>query len=178
MSKPFRISDEALRAAVAASLTMSDLTRNLGYCTGRSNRAMLKRRIKQLGIDGSHLEKHKWRRGIPRVGSNRTVPLEKVLVSGRRCDSHNLKERLIRLNMFERKCQHCGLSDWCGQKIPLTLDHIDGDNINNKIENLRILCENCHALTPTWRGRKRTFNRLKAEASAEATEPDPANSGE
>jgi hypothetical protein len=48
----------------------------------------------------------------------------------------------------------CGLSSWNGLPIPLELDHIDGDHSHNNMSNLRLLCCNCHAQTPTWRGRK------------------------
>lgn len=50
-------------------------------------------------------------------------------------------------------CSKCGLTEWLGQKIPLEIDHVDGDHNNDSRENLRALCPNCHALTPTWRGR-------------------------
>lgn len=49
----------------------------------------------------------------------------------------------------------CELETWMGQKIPLTIDHIDGDNRNNELSNLIILCPNCHALTPTWCGKNK-----------------------
>lgn len=50
-------------------------------------------------------------------------------------------------------CEICGISSWLGESITLEMDHIDGDRKNNAIENLRLLCPNCHAQTPTWRGR-------------------------
>jgi hypothetical protein len=53
------------------------------------------------------------------------------------------------------RCQRCGHEEWQGEVIPLELDHVDGDSDNNARENLRLLCCNCHALTPTHRGRNR-----------------------
>jgi len=50
-------------------------------------------------------------------------------------------------------CDKCQISSWLGEKIVLELDHINGVNNDNRIENLRFLCPNCHSLTPTFRGR-------------------------
>ena len=63
----------------------------------------------------------------------------------------------LRYLMFEhldvpKECQWCKLTEWLSQPIKLELDHIDGDNTNNEIDNLRMLCPNCHSMTPTWRG--------------------------
>ena len=49
----------------------------------------------------------------------------------------------------------CGISEWHGNKITLDVDHIDGDNKNNKGDNLRFLCPNCHRQTPTWGNKRR-----------------------
>ena len=59
------------------------------------------------------------------------------------------------------RCEDCGLSEWKDQPIPLELEHTDGDNQNHTRENLKLLCCNCHALTPTWRGRNKNFGITK-----------------
>lgn len=61
--------------------------------------------------------------------------------------------KTILINERGRACESCGLVKWMENLIPLELDHIDGNNKNNTKENLKLLCPNCHALTPTWRGR-------------------------
>ena len=66
-----------------------------------------------------------------------------------------MRKRLISEGIKEHKCECCGLSEWLGEPIPLELDHIDGDHYNNTYKNLKILCPNCHAKTPTYRGKNK-----------------------
>lgn len=63
-----------------------------------------------------------------------------------------------RRRVFEEQnycCSGCNMSDWRGFKIPLELEHKDGNNQNNNRENLEGLCPNCHSITDTWRGRNK-----------------------
>jgi len=62
-------------------------------------------------------------------------------------------------------CQKCGNNKWMGERIPLEVDHIDGNNSNNVKENLMVLCPNCHALTGNWRGRNKTKKRFRVQNS-------------
>lgn len=76
----------------------------------------------------------------------------------------NLSEN--RIKTFIRKeqnnrCNKCNEFSWNNKKIPLDLEHIDGDHYNNKRENVECLCPNCHSLTPTWRGRNKSNNTNK-----------------
>lgn len=67
--------------------------------------------------------------------------------------SHPLKLKLYRDGLKEKKCEGCGILEWQGKEAPLELDHVDGNHWNNAFENLRILCANCHAQTPTFCGK-------------------------
>jgi len=69
------------------------------------------------------------------------------------------KARLI--ESTEYKCTKCGIFDWCGDKLMLELDHIDGNSENNSKENLRLLCPNCHSQTDTYRAKNKGKGRRK-----------------
>jgi 5-methylcytosine-specific restriction endonuclease McrA len=60
---------------------------------------------------------------------------------------------------FGHKCMSCELTEWLGQPIPLEVDHTDGNAGNNAYENLKLLCANCHGITPTWKGKNRGNGR-------------------
>lgn len=70
-------------------------------------------------------------------------------------------ERLRKRVIIEQddKCNRCNLNEWLGKFLTLELEHKDGDNQNNKRENLEALCPNCHSLTSTWRGRNKEQKR-------------------
>jgi hypothetical protein len=80
--------------------------------------------------------------------------LEDFLSNKKPIKSQYLKERLVKAGLKEWKCECCGISEWNGRSIVLELDHKDGNNKNNSLDNLQILCPNCHSQTPTFRGRK------------------------
>jgi 5-methylcytosine-specific restriction endonuclease McrA len=61
----------------------------------------------------------------------------------------------MRAGVFEWVCNKCGGTEWQGQSIPLELEHRDGNPSNNQLDNVELLCPNCHAQTPTYRSRNR-----------------------
>lgn len=67
---------------------------------------------------------------------------------------HKLRVRLIKEGIKEDKCEMCGISEWNGKPLPKHLDHIDGDHYNHSLENLRILCPNCHQQTDNHGSKK------------------------
>jgi hypothetical protein len=65
-----------------------------------------------------------------------------------------LRRKLIEDNLKKEECEGCGITEWMGEKIVLELHHVDGDRYNNTLENLQILCPNCHSLTPNHSKKK------------------------
>lgn len=72
--------------------------------------------------------------------------------------AHSLKIRLVREGLLKWECSRCKINKWMDQPLALELEHINGNKYDNRIENLQILCPNCHSLTPTYRGRKNKIN--------------------
>lgn len=85
--------------------------------------------------------------------TKQTIPTEIYLNNKKRIKSSRLKTRLIKEHYKEHKCERCGLTEWQGVPIPLELHHKDGNRFNNSLDNLIILCPNCHALTDNYRGK-------------------------
>lgn len=92
----------------------------------------------------------------------RQLPLENLLVIGRKQTSRtHLKQRLIQAGLKDNRCQRCGITEWKDEPLSMELHHINGDGTDNRLENLQLLCGNCHSQTDNWGGRgvKRNGNR-------------------
>ena len=93
-------------------------------------------------------------------GTNKVVPpkvnLQEILEGKHpQFQTYKLKNRLLKEGVLENKCSVCEITEWNHKKINMELDHIDGDRTNHNIENLRMLCPNCHSQTDTYCSKKR-----------------------
>jgi len=86
---------------------------------------------------------------------------EEVLVENSEFDTAYAKKMILKLGHKTWECESCHLKDWLGKEIILELDHINGDNRDHRLQNLRLLCPNCHSQTNTWRGRNKNSGKKK-----------------
>jgi 5-methylcytosine-specific restriction endonuclease McrA len=77
-----------------------------------------------------------------------------ALLAGPRNRRH-IKQRLVKAGLLNPRCHVCGIDAWCGRPLSLELHHINGEGQDNRLENLTLLCPNCHSQTDSWGGRNR-----------------------
>jgi HNH endonuclease len=151
-----RWTDDDLRSVVAASTSYAEVLRALGYNASGGMHRYISSCIKELGLDTTHVTGQTWNRGRRYARGARAIPLEEVLVENSSYRyTATLRKRLIAAGLKQSRCEMCGINEWRGSPLPLALDHINGDPSDNRLENLRIVCPNCHALTDTWCARNR-----------------------
>jgi hypothetical protein len=144
----------ALREAVAASSSIAGVLRHLGLKVGGSQYVAIKRAIAEHGLDTSHFTGQGWTKGRTDPVRCYRTPLSEILVEESTYrNSSRLKTRLVREGLLEWRCSNCTREEWCGQAIPLHLDHINGNPSDHRLPNLRLLCPNCHAQTDTYCGK-------------------------
>jgi 5-methylcytosine-specific restriction endonuclease McrA len=96
------------------------------------------------------------------------APIEVYLVRGRRTNRTHLKQRLLAEGLKEHRCERCGIESWLGEPLSMALHHVNGDGLDNRLENLVLLCPNCHAQTPNFSGRNRRLRAVTAVADRAA----------
>ncbi len=146
-------SKEEYEKAIKNAHSIAEALRNLGIVDVGGNYRIIKQAIKDYGIDISHFTGQGWNVGL-KFNPAKHYSNEEAFVENSTLNSNNIRRRLIQSGIKECKCEFCGRTEWEGKSIPLELHHINGNNTDNRLENLQILCPNCHALTDNYRGRK------------------------
>ena len=150
-----KYTDQQFIDAVQKNFSIRSVLKDLGLVPAGGSYKLFHARVKKLNLDTSHFTGKAYLKD-KHFSQKPKIPMEEILVKGSTylVTSH-LRKRLIKENLLEDKCSQCNLTTWQSQKLSLHLDHINGDNTNNEIDNLRLLCPNCHSLTPTYCGRNK-----------------------
>lgn len=147
-----------LQEAVKNSFSIRETLKYLGIVAAGGNYKTIHKYIKEWNIDTSHFTGQLWNKGKHQV-CNPAKPLNEVLVENSNYQSYKLAKRLLKEGLKEHKCEMCGRNKWLENSIPLELHHKNGNNTDNRLENLQLLCPNCHTLTDNYRG-KNIKNKL------------------
>ncbi len=149
-----------LERLVAGSSTFSEVLRYFGLNHKGGNCRTLKRRLDAESISYAHIPQGRDALRGRSMGGVARRPLEEVLQQGSSVHRFGLKARLIRDGVLDNRCALCGQEPiWNGAPLMLTLDHINGVSDDNRLENLRLLCPNCHSQTTTFAGRNKNEER-------------------
>lgn len=137
---------EKIKDAVKNSVSFCEVLRKLEIPIQGNNSSTLKRIVKEHNIDYSHFTGR-----AKKYRNSKEVDIHKYLSNEISIKASDLKRRLYNSGLKENKCEICGISEWNGKPISCQLHHIDGNNKNNNISNLQILCPNCHSQTENSR---------------------------
>jgi 5-methylcytosine-specific restriction endonuclease McrA len=146
--------DEQFIKAVSDSLSYAEVLRKLGLKPSGSNYDTVKRKISELNLDITHMTGQAWNQGDKYKPIKQARPLSEILVQHSTwINTNKLKIRLLKEGVKEHICECCGRTEWLEKPIALELHHINGVKDDLRLENLQILCPNCHAFTDNYRGK-------------------------
>jgi len=138
--------EEQFINAVKNNVSAAGVMRELGLVPIGGNYFTINRKIAQLNLDTSHFTGQLWSK-------------DKRLKNWDDFKSNDSMKRQL-IKEFGHKCGNCGLSEWLGKPIILEMHHKDGDASNNNLENVELLCPNCHSFTETWRKTKDKLEKV------------------
>lgn len=162
-------SKEQLEAAVASSKNIREVLTNLSLKESGGNYSCFKKYVEKYSISTSHFTGRGWRKGLS-IPRNPVFTLEEILTTNSTFQTGKLKKRLFAAGLKKPRCEECGWKKMSPDgRLPLELDHVNGIRTDNRLENLRILCPNCHSLKPTHRGSNINRTRRGGETGRHAT---------
>jgi hypothetical protein len=151
---------EELKKLLDESKSYKDFFTRLGLPNHGAYPRSLKIRLKNEKIEPPHYE-FDYKGLLDRIRIE--IPIEKMLVEKSNAGRSCLKKKLLKQGLIKNQCAVCKIDPyWCGEKLNMVLDHVNGINDDNRLENLRLLCPNCNSQTPTFGGRNRAKKKGKA----------------
>lgn len=144
--KKVNYTKELLEEKVKDCYSFAELCRRLGLKPEGSNPKTVRKKMDEFGVDYSHFTGQGWnKRGHPSFG-NSGKPIEEMLIENSyQKHPSKVKKRLLNNGIKENKCERCGITEWMGEPITIQLHHVNGNRDDNRLENLIMLCPNCHS---------------------------------
>jgi len=153
MPKPRKWIESDLNDAVRNSRSLREVLIKLGLKPAGGNYSFIGSHIRRLGLDTTHFKGKSWSKGLS-LGYKFKTDIDILLTENSSFQSYKLKRRLFIEGLKQPICELCGWAESAVDgRIPIELDHVNGDKTDNRLINLRILCPNCHSLQPTHRGK-------------------------
>jgi 5-methylcytosine-specific restriction endonuclease McrA len=163
-----KISDLEFSIIVEESFSFAEVIKKCNLVPAGGNYQSIKNRITRLNLTTNHFTGKGWNVGARYRQIRPAQSLKELLVDNSTYQSFKLCKRLLKEGYKERKCEMCGNTHWYNNEIPLELHHINGVKTDNRIENLQLLCPNCHALTDNYRGKNIGMSAQKETFEVEA----------
>ena len=139
-----QFSKEEIEQIIQESRSFREVAQKMGYAKDSGGTmTSLRKMCEELELDTSHFLGQAW--------NKENYDYELFTINSKKKNGITTLKPLMKLR--GRKCECCGLTEWMGEEINLEIHHINGDRTNNTLNNLQLLCPNCHSYTENWRGR-------------------------
>lgn len=149
-----QLSEEKFAQLVKESKSFHELAEKIGYSkTGGGTQEALKNAVKERGLDVSHFTGRAW--------NKKNYDYSTFTNNSTRKNGKPTLEAVI--NLRSRRCERCGATEWLGNPINLEVHHIDGNHNNNELNNIQLLCPNCHSYTDNYCGKNTNTGKIKVE---------------
>lgn len=165
-NKIYKLTNQEFIDLVKSSLNTSEVLFKLGYTTtGNSwGYSQIKQRMQELNLSGKDF---RGKSAIVEKTEQNVVDPKELFCKDSKHARCVLRRAIISENLIPYKCAICGITEWQGKNLSLELDHINGINNDNRLENLRFLCPNCHSQTVTYGSKNQKITEINYEITQE-----------